>query len=78
MLKIGVSSPCHFQVTKHKAELSHELLAGAASFYAARKYEEHVAQNGPPPNHAVAKELLYVSVLQLPTVSYHTELRPLS
>jgi len=50
----------HDEVTnsRHKPELSHELLAGAASFYAARKYEEHVSENGPPANHALAKELL--------------------
>ncbi|KAJ5646483.1 hypothetical protein N7490_002855 [Penicillium lividum] len=42
----------------HEAKVSHELLAGAASFFAARKYEEHVAENGQPPNHAMAKELL--------------------
>jgi len=48
----------HDQVTNHKAELSHELIAGAASFEAARAYEKHVAENGQPVNHAVAKELL--------------------
>jgi len=37
-------------------------LGGAAAFYAAKKYEEHVAENGQPPSHALAKELLYVSV----------------
>lgn len=49
-----------FQVTnnRHKPELSHELLAGAASFEAAREYEKHVERNGTPPSHAVAKELL--------------------
>ncbi|KAJ5923464.1 hypothetical protein N7454_008709 [Penicillium verhagenii] len=30
----------------HEASFSHELLAGAASFAAARAYENHVAQNG--------------------------------
>jgi len=43
---------------EHEAKFSHELLGGAAAFYAARKYEEHVAENGPPPTHALAKELL--------------------
>jgi len=43
---------------KHDAKLSHELLAGAASFEAAREYEKHVEKNGQPVNHAVAKELL--------------------
>ncbi|KAJ5928691.1 hypothetical protein N7466_007647 [Penicillium verhagenii] len=42
----------------HEASFSHELLAGAASFAAARAYENHVAQNGAPPNHAMAKELM--------------------
>ncbi|KAJ5671590.1 hypothetical protein N7507_000717 [Penicillium longicatenatum] len=43
---------------EHEAKFSHELLAGAASFAAARAYENHVAENGQPPNHAMAKELL--------------------
>jgi len=43
---------------KHKADISHELLAGAASFAAAREYEKHVEKNGQPDNHALAKELL--------------------
>ncbi|KAJ2961543.1 hypothetical protein NQ176_g10997 [Zarea fungicola] len=41
----------------HEASISHELLSGAAAFAAARAYENHVAQNGPPPTHALAKEL---------------------
>jgi hypothetical protein len=43
---------------KHKAHLSHELLGGAAAFEAAREYEKHVAKNGQPQNHVLAKELL--------------------
>ncbi|KAJ6095551.1 hypothetical protein N7486_006297 [Penicillium sp. IBT 16267x] len=43
---------------EHEAKFSHELLAGAASFAAARAYENHVAENGQPPNHAMAKELM--------------------
>jgi hypothetical protein len=31
---------------EHKAKLSHELIAGAASYEAAKAYEEHVARNG--------------------------------
>ncbi|KAF9652223.1 hypothetical protein BDM02DRAFT_3109663 [Thelephora ganbajun] len=50
--------PSVFQVTKRKADLSHELLAGAASFYAAKKYEDHVAEKGKPDDHALAKELM--------------------
>ncbi|TFY70169.1 hypothetical protein EVG20_g2837 [Dentipellis fragilis] len=42
----------------HKAELSHELIAGAASYEAAKAYERHVEQNGKPDSHAKAKEIL--------------------
>ncbi|KAJ3740345.1 hypothetical protein DFH05DRAFT_1508427 [Lentinula detonsa] len=42
----------------HKAELSHELIAAAASYEAAKAYENHCAANGKPDNHAKAKELL--------------------
>ncbi|KAF7296296.1 hypothetical protein HMN09_01099300 [Mycena chlorophos] len=42
----------------HKASISHELLAAAASFEAAKAYEKHVAANGKPDSHATAKELL--------------------
>ena len=58
----------------HKAELSHELIAAAASYEAAKAYEHHCAQNGKfpipvvkatrvtcpgqPESHAKAKELL--------------------
>ncbi|KAL5338203.1 hypothetical protein BJX70DRAFT_367437 [Aspergillus crustosus] len=43
---------------EHRAKFSHELIAGAASFEAMKAYENHVAQNGQPPSHEVAKELL--------------------
>jgi len=48
------------QVTNapHKAELSHELIAAAASYEAAKAYEKHVAANGAPPSHEKAKEIL--------------------
>ncbi|KAG8891465.1 hypothetical protein FRC01_014685 [Tulasnella sp. 417] len=48
------------QVTNapHKAELSHELIAAAASYEAAKAFENHEAENGAPPSHAKAKELL--------------------
>ncbi|KIP05799.1 hypothetical protein PHLGIDRAFT_19596 [Phlebiopsis gigantea 11061_1 CR5-6] len=48
------------QVTNapHKAELSHELIAAAASYEAAKAYEQHCERNGKPDNHAKAKELL--------------------
>ncbi|QRV77550.1 phosphoglycerate mutase family protein [Ceratobasidium sp. AG-Ba] len=47
------------QVTQrpHEAEWSHELIAGAASYEAAKAYEKHVAANGKPDSHAKAKEL---------------------
>ena len=32
--------------------------AGAAAFYAMRKYEEHCASEGKPQSHALAKELV--------------------
>jgi len=48
------------QVTNrpHEAEWSHELIAGAASFEAAKAYENHCEANGQPESHQVAKELL--------------------
>ncbi|KAJ6531779.1 hypothetical protein B0H19DRAFT_1272973 [Mycena capillaripes] len=42
----------------HKSDISHELLAGAAAFAAARQYEKHCEENGKPQSHAEAKELL--------------------
>nr|BAL02920.1 CipC-like protein [Pholiota nameko] len=42
----------------HKAELSHELIAAAASYEAAKAYEKHVEANGKPESHAKAKEIL--------------------
>jgi hypothetical protein len=42
----------------HQATLSHELIAGAASYEAAKAYENHVSENGQPASHAEAKELL--------------------
>ena len=44
----------------HQASVSHELIAGAASYEAAKAYENHIAENGQPASHAEAKELLYV------------------
>ncbi|KAG6819820.1 hypothetical protein H0H93_008230 [Arthromyces matolae] len=41
-----------------KAKLSHELLAGAASYEADKAYENHIARYGKPESHAKAKELL--------------------
>ncbi|KAI0698595.1 hypothetical protein BC835DRAFT_1333982 [Cytidiella melzeri] len=42
----------------HKADLSHELIAAAASYEAARAYEKHVEKNGAPASHDKAKALL--------------------
>lgn len=42
----------------HKAKLSHELIGGAAGFEAMKAYENHVARNGKPPSHALAKQML--------------------
>ncbi|KAJ4255984.1 hypothetical protein NW762_009058 [Fusarium torreyae] len=42
----------------HEAEWTHELLGGAAAYEAAKSYENHVARNGEPDNHAQAKEIL--------------------
>ncbi|KAF9064303.1 hypothetical protein BDP27DRAFT_1270232 [Rhodocollybia butyracea] len=42
----------------HKSEISHQLLAAAASYEAAKAYENHCAANGKPDSHAKAKELI--------------------
>ncbi|KJA25335.1 hypothetical protein HYPSUDRAFT_76067 [Hypholoma sublateritium FD-334 SS-4] len=42
----------------HKATLSHELIAAAASYEAAKAYEKHCEENGQPASHAEAKEIL--------------------
>ncbi|KAB8250062.1 hypothetical protein BDV35DRAFT_105017 [Aspergillus flavus] len=42
----------------HKAQLSHELIAAAAAYEAAKSFDNHVAANGKPPTHEQAKELL--------------------
>ncbi|KAK7050592.1 hypothetical protein R3P38DRAFT_2503566 [Favolaschia claudopus] len=43
---------------EHKASLTHELIAAAASYEAAKAYEEHCAANGQPESHAKAKEIM--------------------
>ncbi|KAH7915615.1 hypothetical protein BJ138DRAFT_1176387 [Hygrophoropsis aurantiaca] len=49
----------HDQVTGgHSAKISHELIAAAASYEAAKAYEHHVAKNGKPANHQKAIELV--------------------
>ncbi|GFF94071.1 phosphoglycerate mutase family protein [Aspergillus udagawae] len=47
-----------YQSMPHEAKISHELIAAAASYEAAKAYENHVAENGPPPSHEKAKEIL--------------------
>ncbi|KAH7887713.1 CipC1 protein [Phlebopus sp. FC_14] len=42
----------------HEGSLTHDLLAGAVAYEAAKAYEKHVEENGSPDNHAKAKELL--------------------
>ncbi|KAI6098158.1 hypothetical protein EDD16DRAFT_363691 [Pisolithus croceorrhizus] len=42
----------------HQAKLSHELIAGAASFAAMKAYDAHLKSKGEPANHALAKELI--------------------
>ncbi|CEI98912.1 Putative CipC protein [Source:UniProtKB/TrEMBL;Acc:Q8NKC9] [Rhizopus microsporus] len=43
---------------EHKGHLSHEVIAGAASFEAVKAYNEHCERNGKPVDHATAKALL--------------------
>ncbi|KAI0660971.1 hypothetical protein C8Q70DRAFT_932602 [Cubamyces menziesii] len=42
----------------HKAELSHELIAAAASYEAAKAYEQHCEREGKPQSHEKAKEIM--------------------
>ncbi|KAG8987197.1 hypothetical protein FRB94_011280 [Tulasnella sp. JGI-2019a] len=55
-------STAHDEVTnlqpEHKAKISHELLAAAASYEAAKAYNEHEAKNGKPQSHEKAKEII--------------------
>ncbi|GAA5930354.1 hypothetical protein JCM1841_005884 [Sporobolomyces salmonicolor] len=43
---------------KHQGHLSHEMIASAAAYEAAKKYEEHCGKYGKPASHQKAKELL--------------------
>ncbi|KAJ5921663.1 CipC1 protein [Penicillium verhagenii] len=43
---------------QHEASFAHELIAGAASYEAAKAYEKHEQANGKPASHAEAKELM--------------------
>ncbi|KAH8702335.1 putative CipC-like antibiotic response protein [Talaromyces proteolyticus] len=42
----------------HEGKLSHELIAGAASFEAFKAFEDHRRSEGKPVSHAFAKEAL--------------------
>ncbi|KAI0723315.1 hypothetical protein C8Q76DRAFT_794272 [Earliella scabrosa] len=42
----------------HEAKLSHELIAAAASYEAAKAYEKHCDRNGKPQSHEKAKEIM--------------------
>jgi len=42
----------------NQASFTHELIAGAASYEAAKAYENHCDQNGNPGSHQEAKEIL--------------------
>ncbi|KIJ60203.1 hypothetical protein HYDPIDRAFT_117462 [Hydnomerulius pinastri MD-312] len=42
----------------HKAKLSHELIAAAASYEAMKAYNEHCEKNGKPVSHQKAKEFM--------------------
>ncbi|MCJ1288220.1 hypothetical protein MMC26_007575 [Xylographa opegraphella] len=41
----------------NQASFTHELIAGAASYEAAKAYEKHCAANGDPGSHQEAKEI---------------------
>ncbi|KAJ5204982.1 CipC1 protein concanamycin induced protein C [Penicillium cinerascens] len=43
---------------EHDPSFAHELIAGAASYEAAKAYENHCQENGQPASHAEAKELM--------------------
>ncbi|KAH8998455.1 hypothetical protein EDB92DRAFT_1813317 [Lactarius akahatsu] len=42
---------------EHEAKLSHELIAGAAAYEAAKAYNDHCERNGKPSSHSKAKEI---------------------
>ncbi|KAG2337422.1 hypothetical protein BDR05DRAFT_1063281 [Suillus weaverae] len=56
----GDLADAHAQVTNapHKAKLSHELIAAAASYEAMKAYNDHCEKNGKPVSHDTAKELM--------------------
>ncbi|KAK7678146.1 hypothetical protein QCA50_018819 [Cerrena zonata] len=61
MFGFGDHEESHTQVygqEEHEGHLSHEVIAGAASFAAARSYEKKQREEGKPVSHAFAKEAL--------------------
>jgi len=42
----------------HKAELSHELIAGAAAYEAEKAWQNHLEKEGKPTSHEKAKEII--------------------
>ncbi|KAJ9371855.1 hypothetical protein DTO282F9_3180 [Paecilomyces variotii] len=59
----GESEDAHRRVYRgegeqHEGKFSHELIAGAASFEAFKKFEDHQRKEGKTVNHGFAKELL--------------------
>ncbi|GES64200.1 CipC-like antibiotic response protein [Aspergillus terreus] len=57
----GESEEAHREVygqEKHESKLSHELVAGAASFAGMKAWEDHQRKEGKPVSHAFAKEAL--------------------
>jgi len=42
---------------EHQAKFSHELIAGAAAYEAAKAYQDYREKNGQPPSHDKAKEI---------------------
>ncbi|CAO3580181.1 unnamed protein product [Absidia cylindrospora] len=43
---------------EHKGSLTHEAIAGAASYQALKAFNEHCEKNGKPVEHAKAKQIL--------------------
>ncbi|KAI8338217.1 hypothetical protein BC941DRAFT_424917 [Chlamydoabsidia padenii] len=48
----------HGASEEHKGSLTHEAIAGAATYEALKAYNEHCAKNGKPVEHAKAKQIL--------------------
>ncbi|KAI5288508.1 hypothetical protein KEM54_005158 [Ascosphaera aggregata] len=46
------------ELEHHEAKFSHELIAGAASYEAMKAFNKHKEENGEPPSHSKAKEII--------------------